>query len=408
MNLAARLERGLTRVSSRTYSLLCAAIVLLAGLALIAALGMQISADGKTYHDQATLLADKGLGAFLGDVLGWSYLGMVSMVALARLVFGEGWATGMIGLNLVCLTATGALIGRLVHRLIDRPWLRLVGLVALPACFEVLMWTRFVCSEPLFTLLMLAALAIAVGPLTPRRWALLAGLLLAATLWRPTGVVLVAALAFAAVLPVLAATLESWRRQPSGRLALALWLGLLLLVALVFAAIMRHPQLWPFGILKAQFDYARWSYDLGQVVWGRLETYHPKPTGYLDYLSIALARWGQAFALWAQGHSLAHRLYNILYLGPVFALSLWALARWSLGADRMTAAQARFVSLAGGAALSFCLLVALLQVEFDWRYRAPALPVFMITALIGAGLAMDAIRRARRPGSPPGRSGQSA
>lgn len=408
MNLAARLERGLIRIPPRTYSLFCAATALLASLMLVAVLGIQISADGKTYYDQAALLTDKGLGTFLGDVLGWSYLGMVSMVALAKALFGEGWAVAMVALNLACLTATGALFGRLVHRLIDGPWLRLIGLVALPACFEVLMWTRFVCSEPLFTLLMLGALAIAVAPLTPRRWALLAGLLLAASLWRPTGIVLVAAIAFAAALPLLAGALERRRGRPSGLPALTIWLGLLLLIALAFAAIMRHPQLWPFGPLKAQFDYARWSYDLGQVVWGRLETYHPKPTGYLDYLSIALARWGQAFALWAQGHSLAHRLYNILYLGPVFVFSLIALGHWALGADRMTAAQARFVSLAGAAALSFCLLVALLQVEFDWRYRAPALPVFMITALIGAGLAAGAIRRARRPGSPPGRSGQSA
>ncbi len=393
MTLTASLRRGLTEVSERTYSLWAAGAALLAGGALVLLLGPRLASDSRTYFDQATLLTTGGLEAFLEGVLGWSYLGIVSAVALARQLFGPAWMAALVGLNLLCLAATGWLFGRLVFRLIDEPWLRLAGLLILPASFDVLLWNRFVCTEPLFTLLLIGAVSLVAAPLNARRWALLGAVLLAMLFWRPTGIVFVAALAFGAALPVLAGAIGGWRRRPSGRLALAAWLALLLAVALAFAAIMRHPGLWPFGALKPQFDYARWSYDLGQVVWGRQETYHSRPEGYLDYLSIALDRWRHAFALWAEGYSPGHRLYNIAYLGPIFALSLLALGQWSAGARGLALpAQGRFVAVAGGAALAFCLLVALLQVEFDWRYRAPVLPVLMITALIGANVVVGRLR----------------
>ncbi|MDO9337337.1 MAG: hypothetical protein Q7T61_13120 [Caulobacter sp.] len=384
MSLVRRLMRLPGGLPERSYSLLAAALALAAGGGLVLLIGPQLAPDSRTYFDQATLLTEGGLDPFLEGVLGWPYLAVVATVAAAKGLFGAGWWAAMIGLNLTCLAATGALVGRLVHRLVEGPWLRLAGLMLLPAGFDVLLWNRFVCTEPLFTLLLVGAISLAAERLSVRRGVLLGVLLLAMVAWRPTGLVFVAALGLGAALPGLAWGLQRWRGRPSGRLALAIWLAGLLAIALTFAAIMRHPGLWPFGPLKAQFDYARWSYDLGQVVWGRHETYHPRPHGYLDYLAIALDRCVHAFALWADGHSLVHRLYSLLYLGPLFALTAWALGLWSAGGRGLTPAQGRFAAVAGGAALAFILLVALLQVEFDWRYRAPVLPVLMVVALVGA------------------------
>ena len=84
---------------------------------------------------------------------------------------------------------------------------------------------------------------------------------------------------------------------------------------------------------------------------------------------------------------------SLAFFLPVYALAGWlGIVLWR-GNDGLGENQRRLFLASMGAVLAYASFHALVQVDFDWRYRLPILPHLI---LLAAGGAADLSRRARR------------
>ncbi|HEX8261723.1 MAG TPA: hypothetical protein VF547_02495, partial [Allosphingosinicella sp.] len=158
-------------------------------------------------------------------------------------------------------------------------------------------------------------------------------------------------------------------------------------VALVFAFawFMQDPGRWPFEALESSFRETAAGYAKGEVVSGRPETFHAPPARLLDFVLISADRFLHFFAVDAARFSDIHRAAQMVFFLPCFALAAWlAIALWR-GRTPFGPAERKVFLAAFGALFSYALFHALVQVDFDWRYRLPVVPHLILLAAGGLG-----------------------
>ncbi|HEY7809093.1 MAG TPA: hypothetical protein VIA98_01785 [Allosphingosinicella sp.] len=314
-----------------------------------------------------------------GEPMGATYALFVGLVALLRLAFAEHWGSALIVLNVLCVAATGALLARLAVRVTGN---RAAGWAALGLfllCHDLWLWTPYLLSDSVFLLfafsvfLMEASRLLAKGKAWPPVFAASA----AASLFRPTGMVLFAVTSWSFVLAKLP--------DRAG----ARWLALLGLAlagaagATLFGWIVEVPARWPFPFGARALRYISAAYSEGLVVWQRPETYLAPPHGLGGYLAIMAARFGWFFAPGAAGYSGAHWAMQIAFFAPAYALACWFMATLLTGRSTLERGS-RDVGLAAlGAIILYAMFHALMHVDYDWRYRVPVLPHLILLAACG-------------------------
>ncbi|HEX8525562.1 hypothetical protein [Allosphingosinicella sp.] len=308
------------------------------------------------------------------------YLLFVTFVALLKLLFGAAWATALVAINLAADAVLGALLVRLVGRTTASPLAGWVALGLYLGCFGIAQWVRFALSDTTFCLLAFLIFSLAAERVLgdARRWGGVALLAVVGVFYRPTGLVLLPDLGWAAYL--------SRRGSPRiGRTAALLVLAALILgAAAAFAWFMQDPGRWPFDTLSATFRYVAADYALGEVVSARSETYHSPPSALLDYMLISADRFLHFFAPGAAGFSAGHWAAELVFFIPCYALALWLLVALCGGRTAFGDREQRVFLAAAGAILAYAVFHGLVQVDFDWRYRLPILPHLILLAAGGA------------------------
>lgn len=290
------------------------------------------------------------------------YLGWVYVVAVAKVIAGSRWGWVILGLNWLAVILIAWLVLTTVQRLTASRLALVVAGVGL-ASFEILMFVNFPLSDILF-------LALATGILVfslrvaerPARRDVIAGtcLVLVACIFRPAAAPLVAL----------------WLVALLGRQARRWVVPLVILATLVFAAIMQDVSRWPVEPLRGWFGYLKIDYDHGATVIGRPATWVAPPVSYLDYLALIYRRWAYFFAIVLDGYSRAHRIGNVLYFLPLYALAV-------IGACSARLRRASILLVIAIVLVS--AFHAMQEVDYDHRYRLPALPPLIILASLGAG-----------------------
>jgi hypothetical protein len=200
----------------------------------------------------------------------------------------------------------------------------------------------------------------------------------AAIFYRPTGIVLLPDLAWAFYLA----------RSKGTRIARARVFALLCAGAvggaLVFARLVQHPPALADGTFSFALQETAKGYRIGEIVHHRPETFHNIPAGLLDHLLIISDRFLHFFAPAASSFGLGHAIVQYLFFLPCYALGLWFV--WLLLRGRTALATAgRDVCFAAlGAVFAYAFVHALLQVDFDWRYRLPVIPHMILLAAAGS------------------------
>lgn len=313
------------------------------------------------------------------------YALFATLLALLRLAFGDVWAGALVALNLAAHVALGLLVVRLAARATGSGAAAWGALLLYLACFDLLMWVPFVLSDATFVLLAFGIFTLAAARILgdSRGWAAVLAPAAAGVFYRPTGMVLLPDLAWAIYLSRTGRTL---RRGP----VLAALLFLVAAGALAFAWFVQDPARWPFDAFATAFRNVASDYALGEVVSGRPETRHMPPAALGDFLLISADRFAHFFAIGAAGYSAVHWLVGLAFFLPCYALALWlAVALWR-GGTGFAAPERKLFLAAFGAVLSYALFHALVQVDFDWRYRVPILPHLI---LLAAGGLADLVRR---------------
>lgn len=312
------------------------------------------------------------------------YVLFATLVAVLKLAFGDAWATGLVGLNVLAAAGTATLAASVTRRATGSALATWGAAALFLGCFDVVRWTPLVLSDTTFLFLSFGVFAAAADRLLHREkgWAPVFALAAVAAFYRPTGVVLLPAAAWALYLA---------RSRPgrgrgllAGAVALAGVAGVL-----VFSWIMQRPARWPLDSLSGTVARTARFYDVGEVVSARESTFHAPPSAVLDYAAITADRFLHFFAMAADDFSRAHTLVNAAFFIPAYLLAAWLLVAMARGRDGLSQGQRDVFLAAVGFVLATAAFHALLQVDFDWRYRLPVLPHLVVLA--AGGLA--ALRR---------------
>jgi len=370
-----------------------AALLIAAGHGLYTlAAGVRMSPDSVAYAYWSARLIESGfdyprvLAEASGGFPAILYALFGTLVALLRLAFGASWAGALVAINLLAHVALGLLVTRLAARATGSGLAAWGALLLYLGCFDLLMWVPLVLSDATFVLLAFFIFTLAAARILgdSRGWAAVLAPAAAGVFYRPTGMVLLPDLAWALYL-------AKTRRAQVGRRTLLALLGTGIAAAfLAFAWFAQDPGRWPFDAFSAAFDTVASEYARGEVVSARPETYHKPPVGLIDYMLISADRFLHFFAIGAASFSTGHWLVELAFFLPCYALAAWlAVALWR-GRTAFEAPESKVFLAAFGAVLSYALFHALVQVDFDWRYRTPILPHLI---LLAAGGLADLARR---------------
>lgn len=316
------------------------------------------------------------------------YTGIITLIALLKVVFGVRWAAFLVLINACAMSAVSVILFRLISRISSSPAAPWLGSVLLMGCWDLLQWVRYALSDITFLAIVTGICALACQSLiesekhiagSSRRTAIVLGLGTLVTFYRPTGVLVWPSLLF-----YLWARhqLLHGRQIPAFR-KLAGLTGFLAVAAIFANAfLMAHPGRFP---SSATISHQVRHYRSGEIVWDRPDTFQAPPVQVIDYARISACRWVWYWAIWTRDFSLKHSLLNAIFFIPIYGLTLitlWTLLRedgdWSQGQKAALGVLVIFVA-------TVSTFHAVIQVDYDWRYRLPVLCPLIVLAACGFG-----------------------
>lgn len=348
--------------------------------------GIRMCPDAHTFERWAEQLRQLGwnYGAFLEGAHSTAppllYLGIITLAALCQTLVGPGWGGLLVGLNVAGVSFLAVALAW-CSRTLGGDWRAGAGTVALLwAGFDLWQWVRYPISDTTFLalegLLLTGLVGLVMGCWGRPRVAIVALGLggLVATFYRPTGFLLWA--------PTLVAFARVWAGDSRPRLRRWLVAAAGLAVALIGLNAHLMGRVSETGTSNHGLQHQAQHYAMGEVVWDRKDTWHGCPQNDGDRIRITLDRWRWFFSPVHASFSLGHNLGNLLFFLPLYGLAVAAGVRMRSADLSPGECWGRLMLVSTVFAVS--LWHALIQVDYDWRYRLPALPPLLILA--GCGL----------------------
>lgn len=357
--------------------------------------GMVASPDSVTYAHFASRLADSGFdfAAIYAEVqhsfAPALYALFVALLAGLRTLFGSDWPAALVALNFAAHIGLGILLVGLARRVTGSGAAAWTALLLYLGCFEILQWVPYLLSDTSFILIAFSIFTLAARRILglARGWLTVFAAAMVGIFYRPTGMVLVPDLAWAFYL-----ARSPGSRIPRGRL-LAILVALGLAGAALFAWLVQDPSRWPFDTLSGAFNQIAHGYGIGEIVFDRPGTFHAPPVTLIDHMLISGDRFLHFFAPWTEGFSSTHIVLQLLFFIPCYGLASWLVIALLRGTTGLPPAARDVLFAATGAVLSYAAFHALVQVDYDWRYRLPVLPHLILLASGGAALLAGRVAR---------------
>jgi hypothetical protein len=361
--------------------------------------GIMLLPDSDTYRAWADALVRRHFDvlafarATTSDYPPLLYVVWVSLVALLRRALGERWTVGVVVLDVAAGAAAGALVVWLVERLTRSRLAAAAAALLYAGSFEILDWSRYALSDLTYLALTTALAALVARALlgARRRPAAVAlALLVPLSFYRPT---------FVAMLPpLLAASLvglggdrpaESLGGRPAAWRVLAAGVAAALAALTAFAAVMRDPTRWPLRAGSALIRFTAGHYRLGEVIWDREEMYRTPPRTDWDFLVLIGDRFAHFFAPVSPDYDAPHTAWALLFYVPAYALAAYGTAAALRRPGWLDARRRCVVLLSALLVLSVATFHAMVQIDYDWRYRLPVLPHLVLLAGVGVAALLD-------------------
>lgn len=356
--------------------------------------GIRTSPDTVTYSRWADLLIAHGfnLASYLREqsfitppVL---YTGWIIVVAGLKTLAGASWMTGIVVLNWLSFGAGSYGVLDAVRRMTASAGSVLVAVFLFFAAGDLLIFLPFVLSDLIFW--GLASVALAHGCLLAGdaerdraiRHVVLGSLLVAIALaFRPVGVPLLAFWTLALVCRLAPGSFD--------RFATAIMVataGLALIAIALHALIMIDPGAWPFGRLPGMLALLAQEYREGVLVYAPESNLIVEPaTTWIGAMRLTAQKLTYFVTPWLPHYSRFHTVMNLAFFVPAYGLSIAALVNRS----RLAKPQQRAVVMLIVFVLGVAVFHALMQIEYDHRYRLPMLPALIMLAAIG----LESVRR---------------
>ena len=367
-----------TNSRDRSRIVATAAVLTALALALLVAIGPGDAEDTARYARWAD---DLSLDLLLDEPRRVFFLLFVLLAKAMRLVLGDSWHLGIAVLNAAAYGVSGALLAHAAFRITSRPAAFLIAAALYASSFELVNWSRFAIADSML-LLFVCLLVERMSARAPLPAQLL--LVALASVTRPTGILL--------LVPVVA--LHRYDRRggspDSSAKRLALTVGAMFSAAAAWVSAL--PLMIASGAsLPAPLPAAVAIFARGEVVQGRWDTYHASPSSWAECMLLWLDKVIRFWQPASGDFSAAHRAADLVFYVP--ALAGAAAAFLLLARKRLDAPAARMVSAATVAITTFTLFHSLHQIDFDWRYRLPALPfvILMAVTALAASMPADAV-----------------
>jgi len=371
---------------------------LLAAL-ILAARGIVFAPDSAAYAMWADRLIASGFDYAAGvreygSTLSLTYALFVTLVAALKLLAGAWWPAALVAVNLAASATVGLLLTRLAWQLTGSGAASWTALILYLACLDIVQWAPFILSDSSFLLLAYTVFLMEAGRIQSRSgsWLPVFAASTAAALYRPTGFILLPITAWSLYLARSAGTGLS---RPAAISCLALT-GVA--TAMAFGWIMQDPGRWPFAFASAELDIVGRTYASGQVVWDRPETYHAPPALIWDFWAITADRFLHFFAPAAGNYSPAHKVAQYAFYIPVYGFAAYFVAMLAAGRSGLAKPRQDVCYAAFGAIMAYAAFHAMVQVDYDWRYRVPILPHLILLAAAGVATAARPASERRREG----------
>ena len=370
--------------------------------------GVTLAGDTAGYSRWANLLISKNydIPAYLGDanfvVPPILYLGWVLVVALCKTAFGDSWATGLVVMNLFLAVATGFMIFSLAYKTTRSLIPPITAFVLFIACYDIHVWIPQALSDISFMALStVIAYFLASGYAREKRsFVILSApvfLSMIALIYRPTAIPIITTVIVFYGMKLFFDDISALKRALFAR---RLFISLMLLFALVSVAhgfVMQDPSLWPLSFARGWIEQLSGEYRQGIVVYARPETYATPPVSAFDFILITVKKFAYYFAIDAKGFSLAHGIINYAFFIPAYSLSLVAIASLLSPNSSFSSGSWMTVFISFLTIMFYMFFHACQQIEFDWRYRLPCMPLLIILAAMGMGEIEARWRRLREP-----------
>jgi hypothetical protein len=323
------------------------------------------------------------------------YLLWITLVATLKTLLGASWMSGVLVLNWIAFCTGSHLTLAAVRRLTASTLALALAFLLFLVAADLLIFIPFVLSDLTFwglsTTVLVCGLIVATrrfdggDPVPIARTVVFGSVLLAAAMaFRPVALPL-------AVFWLLSLAASRW---PDAVLRLAIPLfAMVAIVALAVVAMLAYvlvtPAAWPFGELPGILKMLSEEYQKGVLTYGPDAFVMVAPaSSWAGALRLTAQKWAYFVTPWLPHYSTAHTLLNLAFFVPVYGLGAAALANWR----RLASWQQLALWLLTAYALTLSAFHAIMQVDYDHRYRLPLLPALIIMAALG----LEALRRPAR------------
>ncbi len=338
------------------------------------------TSDTLYYMGQSNLILQKGLFFYIDNISTPYYWGYPTTLAILRSIFGD---------NLMAICLVQAVLGAVATLILA--WLIAqitnniniaLGVGLFYTCIiDVVMWDAMVMSDSLglfWEILFLCAFyALYTRKTKNLLWFIVFGFLFFAT--RTNAICL--------ILPCLFALILSLDKKIKRKVLY----GFLMVLAVCVIALIVMGRGARFGLLS-RVDFIIDYYKNGTIIWSRPEydyVVDPSHTGLafaLDCILMFLKKYALYWAIWFRDFSLAHKLYSLVFIGPVFIGGL-------ASAIKIIKDKAHLYYVPVIAVVLYSTMQALTELDYSSRYRVPVFVCLLICCSYGVMCLMQDLKK---------------
>lgn len=291
----------------------------------------------------------------------------VFLIALCKVVFGDGWQSAFLLLNLSFLLISLLIFAKGLLIIGIRPILISLSLPFIIISADILTWPRYILSDMNYALIVVIATYCIIKTITINKISyiqifLIIFLLLAS---RPSSIPVI----FAVIFFIILSKHKLFLRQRN----------ILLLIFIIFISI---PIVLGSSYFLIEFNFNKFvkvkflinMVKEGMIIHDRPETWVDVPQNFLDVLYIYFLRLINFFNPYASNFSILHITLNVIQtVVIIFSIFIWSLYG---GHSKLYDKLFFFIIILS---LSVAAFHSFILIDYDWRYRFPIiLPLIML------------------------------
>ncbi|MBN1684070.1 MAG: hypothetical protein JW855_01320 [Gammaproteobacteria bacterium] len=367
-------------------------------IALLIFKGPISSPDTHTYSNWSNLLIHfhmnylRYIHALSFEVSPTFYAGWISIVAISKILFKSFWREGIVILNLIAFSFSIFGILYLVDYLTKNRLTLFVAFVFILLAHDMYLWVNYVLSDITFMFLAFG-LFFQMALTSPNQFKKLhigkiifIPILLAfIVLYRPAGLAFLLFLLMALFSKYYFSLLDPKQYLKGIYISTILLLLIAAIILVFYVLLMSSPSSFSNTFMTHLMNAKKFGhyYREGIVVMGRPTTYMLPPHRLIDFFNIVFVRFFYFFAFIVTGFSKVHAYINSLFYIPIYFLCLVAFFHLFVTKEIKNIKCWWVTWLSFLFLFIWAFLTALNFTDFDWRYRLPCMPVFIVLASIG-------------------------